>query len=153
MGKIYVITAGSYSDYHICGATTDYDRAVDMVSKLRRLGGYVTKDAEIEAFDDGVFAGNYGPLDKIEPADYWEVELRTGTKEATIRRYSAPKGQVVYVSCREGKGPWEEFNGYPRREKFTIYTVNSITAPDKEHAFKIACDEIAKYRANEEKLV
>ena len=153
MGKIYVITAGDYSDYHICGATTDYDRAADMVSKLRKLGGYVTEDAQIEELDDGAFAGNYGPLDKIEPADYWKVELRTGTKEPRIRQYSAPKGQAMYVTCREGKGDWEEYHGFPRREKFTIYTVNSITAPDKEHAFKIAFDEVAKYRANEEKLV
>ncbi len=25
--KIYIITKGSYSDYHICNVTTDYDKA------------------------------------------------------------------------------------------------------------------------------
>lgn len=46
--KIYIITKGEYSDYHICKATTDYEKA------KRYKEAYSTNwgDARIEIYED-----------------------------------------------------------------------------------------------------
>lgn len=41
--KIYVVTRGDYSDYHIITATTDYKRANEIAKKFK---------AEVEIYDD-----------------------------------------------------------------------------------------------------
>lgn len=45
--KIYVITSGSYSDYHICAVATDLDTAAE----LRELHTTKYDEAHIEEFD------------------------------------------------------------------------------------------------------
>lgn len=52
MDKIYVITSGAYSDYHIVTATTDYNLALKIKEKYDR---YITREDDvfcIEEYDD-----------------------------------------------------------------------------------------------------
>lgn len=52
MSKIYVITSGIYSDYHIVTATTDYNLALKIKEKYDR---YITNEDDvlcIEEYDD-----------------------------------------------------------------------------------------------------
>ena len=48
--KIYVITKGHYSDYHIITATTDEKMAYKIKEKFSGNGGY--DEADIEVFED-----------------------------------------------------------------------------------------------------
>lgn len=59
MGKkeIYVVTEGSYSDYHICGVFTDKEKAENFVNIYNRFSG---EYAEIETYEDGVMLNNNG---------------------------------------------------------------------------------------------
>lgn len=49
--KIYVITKGEYSDYHICAVVKDYDKAQILQKKFSGNFGI----AEIEEFDTEVY--------------------------------------------------------------------------------------------------
>lgn len=46
--KIYVVTRGTYSDYHIITATTDYDKAVAIKEKFSTK----YEEAKIEEYND-----------------------------------------------------------------------------------------------------
>lgn len=48
--KIYIITNGDYSDYHICNVTTDYQKAKRY---KEAYSGDIWGDARIEAYEDG----------------------------------------------------------------------------------------------------
>ena len=150
MSKIFVITAGEYSDYTVYGATTEPERAEEMRKIVdAHIKGH--GDAQIEEYEDGIFDSEC--LNTIVPAEYWRVEVRTGLDEASVSRYSGDQGETVRTSSISWKGPWEkDGRGYPRREIVTQYTVSGISACDKEHAFKIAMDEIAGYRVKKGEL-
>lgn len=47
--KIYAITKGKYSDYHICALTIDKDKA----EKIKRKYSDMYEDTQIEEFEDG----------------------------------------------------------------------------------------------------
>lgn len=131
--KIYVITAGEYSDYHICAVTTDPERA----EQLRRHyydEGY--NGAEIEEFIDG--DPDAGVCVDLRPI--WNVwrEVRN-----------------VWHACIE------EYINMPFQNEFELtdpkyICSNTSTAfrakvdvEDKEHALKIAQDKFAKMMAEE----
>ncbi len=62
--KIYAITKGEYSDYHICALTVDKDRA----KKLKEMFSEGGREANIEEYEDGA----------IETMDLrWCVDLET----------------------------------------------------------------------------
>ena len=118
--KVYVITAGHYSDYHICGVATDPESA----ENLRLLSSDTwSGEARIETFDTqevperpktyfDILASDEFGLTKC-----WEKPMIDGEEY-----------HINHVTCgRFG------------------YAVNVI-APDKEHAAKIASDLIAQYK-------
>lgn len=47
--KIYIITKGDYSDYHICNVTTDYQKA----KRYEEAYSDNWDDARIEVYEDG----------------------------------------------------------------------------------------------------
>ena len=150
MSKIYVITAGDYSDYTIYGVTTDPDRAKDMREKLNAYFGS-RETVEIEEYEDGKFDNE--SIDSYVPTKYYCVEARTGSNEVTVSDYMDNDFQSIRVSSYKETGPWEGSpNGYPRREIYTQYIVKGIKAEDEDHAIKIAIDEITKYRVQKGEL-
>lgn len=66
--KIYVVTRGDYSDYHIITATTDFERADEIAKKFK---------GEIEIYDDSkMYLKNiyFVSFDPSGDVDYCELE-------------------------------------------------------------------------------
>lgn len=120
--KAYVITKGSYSDYHICAVTLDKSRA----EKLKKL-------------------------------------LYENYEEATIEEYTLNEykenGDVYYVDFPDDAPPTiglDEYDGSYLSENVpcVIDWYNPIRvfvrAKDEQHAVKVAKDEYAKWKAEQE---
>ena len=128
--KIYVITAGEYSDYHICAVTTDKERA-EFLKKW-----YYGYDTQIEEFIDG----DYEDVpDTVEFIPVWYVDVREDGNVATctIDRYVSqeriPDATFEFVRsfCDDNR----------------LHFKGILAAQDKEHAIKIVKDKRAKMLA------
>lgn len=77
MGKIYVITDGEYSDYHVVAATTDKKKA----EKIRReITDYrFGCSARIEIYEDGEIGEEVYGVALVSKdgliKDYWETDV------------------------------------------------------------------------------
>lgn len=70
--KVYVITRGEYSDYHICAVTLDKERA----ERLKVIYSSYLEDAEIEVFDTESDKDESGLVPyKVERPDSSEPEI------------------------------------------------------------------------------
>ena len=135
--KIYIVTRGEYSDYGILAAFLDKAKAEQFVEKYNRGVNYDPDKAEIEEYEEGV-PFDFNTLDIYEVRFYYDIGARDATKVAlddsydyqNIPRVRTPRGNV-YSS-------W-------------AYLV-TVAAKDEEHAFKIACDTLAKWKAEQEGL-
>jgi len=120
--KIYVITAGCYSDYHICAATTDKDKA----ERLKVLFENSYGGSEIEEYEDGAFdsilSGKYKPYSVL----FEQNGSICSVKNADIEYFV----EEVYLP-RYGRG------------------VVRCLARDEEHAKKVAIDRYAKAKAEQ----
>lgn len=126
---IYVITRGEYSDYYVCGATTDRKRA-EYLQKLYTDGLY---HAEIEEYVDG--DPEAGPCKDLKPI--WCVNLTDGGMwYAWVVSYS-----IVPFT-----------NSYEFVNDIGTMFVATVMAEDEEHAIKIAQDQMAKMLAEKEGL-
>lgn len=128
--KVYVITQGSYSDYHICGVVIDRKVAEQMVDRLNRMSSWYS-DANIEEYDtdeqESILSGNL---------TIYGVRLSS-------------KGKVIRV-CKHDEFPLtyrQKFNSVEKCwNEFDIVVV----AKDEDHAKKIAQDIFAEYKYREE---
>lgn len=131
--KIYVITAGEYSDYHICAVTTDPDRA----EKLRKhyySEGY--EGAEIEEFIDG--DPEAGDCKNLRPV--WNVWMEAQRVwHAAVEKYTNGQRRnefelvnPKYICCNTS----------------TVFRAK-IDVETKEQALKIAQDKFAKMMAED----
>lgn len=123
--KIYVVTQGTYSDYHIVAATTDRELAEKIAAK---------------------FSNNYDKCDVKEYSDA-EVMLRPAW-----HIYFDKAGNVINTSacdCAYDYGNvgrcWEYSYGQ-------CGVVASVTAEDLESAIKIAAEKRAQYLAEKQGL-
>lgn len=119
--KVYIITKGSYSDYHICAATLDKNTAVKMAKKFSGdgWGDTVIEEYVLDDFTEGdrfmycVTFGNYGISCHFE-------------------EYEHTENIVYHKNARTGE------------DCMIVY----VKAQDEEHAIKIAQDRRAEYLAN-----
>lgn len=122
--KVYVITQGDYSDYHICAVTLDKELAEKLCKVYSNLKYYPYFDpAQIEEYD------LQQSMDDVRIM--YRVEIDCGDIEVTEDRY-------------ENK---EDVFG--DKNYFTAY----VLARDQEHAVKIAQDRRAEYLAKKEGIV
>lgn len=151
MSKIYVITAGEYSDYQVYGTTTDPERA-EIMKKIVDAHLGTLGDAEIEEYEDGIFEDER--LSTIVPVEYWRVYLKTGSSEVTAYKISADRGKTMEIHEWPFRGKWEYDRNRmcPVREVGTEYLVTYIRADSEEEAIKIAVDQIMKYRVEKGEL-
>lgn len=122
--KIYIVTAGEYSDYHIVAVTRDKDKA-ETIKKLYQSEAY-SDDAEVEEWEDDVI------IDK----PIYQVE-QNSTEINVSREKMHSEGSLNQVYFNKWFKP-----------TYTVY----VQADDEEHAKKIAFDLIAKYKAEKEGL-
>lgn len=131
--KIYVITAGEYSNYHICAVTTDPERA----EKLRKFYFKESYDgAEIETYLDG--DPEVGVIPQLRPI--WQVKLSAGRKwDARIDTYTD----------QEFQNSFELTDPKYICDTCSIIFRAKIDAADEKHALKIAQDMFFKLMAEE----
>lgn len=120
--KIYVVTQGEYSDYHIVAATTDYELAKKIAAKFSDT----YHDCEIEEYIDAEIM--------IGPA--WIIYFdKAGNVESTR------ECDCAYDYSHIGKV--YENNIYWGRPGIWVY----VSADNLESAIKIAAEKHAKYLA------
>lgn len=141
--KIYVITKGEYSDYHICATTTDKDRAEFLREMASTIGEY-GEEAKIEEFDD------YAELNPIKGElykVYWICDDSGNCKGVFTSQEFYPYGNYLDEAMRFEE---EELHGEITREKLSgggYGYICLVVAESKEKAEKIGIDMIQKYRA------
>lgn len=122
--KIYIVTKGIYSDYHIICATPDKEqaeRAVKLFSDMWDIAG-------IEEFDSDDIKAI--PDDTCE----WVVEFTHHNHELYSIEQNKEK-HIFHNNCY--------YNEFYKR-----YVVH-VNAKDEDHAVKIARDEFTRYLAQE----
>ena len=123
--KVYVVTEGDYSDYHIVGVCTSKESA----ERIRQLASSDYHEAQIEEYEADRF--NVEPTYKY----YYVRVLKDGAVEVSV-------GSCIY-------SPYEVYDYRRARGSVTAFVVD-VFAQDEEHAKKIAFDCIAKYKAERE---
>lgn len=123
MAKVYVITAGSYSDYHICAVTLDPEKAKVLEKFYTKHG---CEPAGIEEYE----------------ADYPYDRIESGCMMYNV--WFGPLGEVMkvdstYATYRESTYGWG--GGGVRAE---------VWAKDEKSAIKIAAERRAVYLAEKE---
>lgn len=125
MAKVYVITAGEYSCYHICAVALDLETA----ERLKRLHSTYYDEAMIEEFDTTEPAAVSGEIVPI-----YSVKIYTdSTVICNIDHY---------VLASEPFTP--EFEIREDWNRPPLIFVMKTKARDSEHAIKIAADAHAK---------
>ena len=120
--KVYVITHGKYSDYHICAIAA----TKEMAEKLRVF------------YSDQFDQANIGE---------WEVEENLGERQIPNRKYytvEKDRSGKLYITNEfywDGYGV-DMFVGY-----YNGYYEVNVMADDEDSALKIGADKIAQYEA------
>lgn len=130
--KIYVITKGSYSDYHICAVTANKEKA----KQLERLFSGICDQAYIEEYDTGEFSF----IKKDEKCfDVLKIKGNIEVKETNLDLYEIDNEAKV--------------SPYYRRREDILGIKTIVIAKDEEHAIKIAQDRFAEYEAEQKGIV
>lgn len=132
--KIYVITAGSYSDYHICAVSEDEQKAELLAKKFSSLGD----DANIEEFDteDNERILSYKCLyDCYEDLIFQQTPITV--KECSFEFVTDKSFCVEEIRF----GPYHKSHVVVNK----LHVV--VNADNEEQALKIAADKFAQYKA------
>lgn len=120
--KVYVITSGEYSEYHICAVTLDKEYA-ETLSKL--FGDYRSDKANIEI---------------------WDTDTKINFTPGMVPYRVVFEGTKVVTCCRISiKEFYEEDRIWMYEDRGYV----TLEAVDEKHAIKIASDMYAKYRAEQ----
>lgn len=120
--KVYVVTQGSYSDYHICAVLLEKSKA-EAICKLLRSEWF---EPNIEEYE----------TDVVEP-------LLNGNKVYDVSLYE--NGSAVAYEMSDPTYYIADINKvikYRGREAFFV----KVFAKDEAHALKVGIDKIHKYR-------
>lgn len=124
--KVYVITKGAYSDYHICGVSLDKN----MADKIAEGCSDSYEDAEVEVYDTEEFS----PL--LKGGSLFFVRLVYGTNEIEVceEDWDCTLGRINKV--------------IPMIRNQGCFTY--VIAQDEEHARKIGSDILFQYKYEKE---
>lgn len=128
--KLYAITAGDYSDYHIVALTSDYKKALKIVRIMKKEAESRDPDYEIEEYEDG----------------FVDEFLRRSDEGKSIYSvmYDAQHKRICNVAD-EGCGFY--VNATIKHAGVQSMFITEVKAKSKEEATKIAADRFAKYFA------
>lgn len=135
--KIYIVTCGEYSDYGILAAFLDKTKAEAFVEKYNRPDGYYDR-AEIEEYEEGI------PFD-FNSHDIYKVRFYEGTDRAPDVTKTELNDSFMYQNIPRVVAP---SSSYISNWSHLV----TVAAKDEKHAFKIACDTLAKWKAEKEGL-
>lgn len=121
MSKVYVITSGCYSDYHICGVATDKEKANLLAERFSTSH----HTAEVEEYDTDDMA-EYLRFRNTYSCQYIDKTKRIVISESN---YIYPEKSDFMVT----------------KTAYGLYVY--VNADTKEMALKKASDMFAKYRA------
>ncbi len=122
--KIYVVTRGDYSDYHIVAATTDHELAKKIAAKFSNDWG----ECDIEEYDDAEVM--------LKPA--WYIYFDKAGNVCNTTECDSAYSYNRIGEVQERNSLWYSGN-------YHIYVV--VSADDLESAIKIAAEKRAKYLA------
>ena len=121
--RIYVVTEGDYSDYHICGVAID----INIAKMIAKLHSDKTHTANIETYNTDEYTGN--------EKKQWFVKFY---------RKDPPEAYSKYFDFKiTRKLPYVEKGRAYSEVEYVVY----VQADDEAHALKIAEDTLAKYKA------
>ena len=123
--KVYVITKGDYSDYHICAVALDLAKA----EKLAKIFTDSYEDAVVEDFD----------TEEVAPLLEGRIPYRVTFYRQRATSVSNDIGNPTFTPRVEDYREWAGPLGATMR----VY----LYAPDEATALKIAQDKRAKYLA------
>ena len=131
--KLYAVTKGEYSDYHIIALTADKDVAEKLAKKYsNRTNAYCfTEDAEVEEYEDGVVL-----LDR----DCYFVRVQGGNVTEVV----APNTEETWFYDEE-----ELYNKTVSGDRTNGY-YTYVLARNQDEAAKIGKDRVMKYIASRE---
>lgn len=124
MSKVYIVTSGDYSDYHICAASLDKERAEILAEKYTdRFDDAEVEEYELDEFFEEAKQGYfwYWCWCKIENGMFGQVEVRQ------LDSYGTDVVGKVVKSLRH--------------EQLFV----DVLAENDEHARKIAAEKFATY--------
>jgi len=125
MREVYVVTAGSYSDYHILGVF-DYETLAD------KIVAFDPGNRDIRIFDLNDASSLY----------------RNGFAPFSVTLQDDKRPYIRLSEGDPGDSLWTEWPDTPPR--FISGGRINVWARDKEHALKIASDKRAEYLAAQE---
>lgn len=129
--KVYVITKGAYSDYHICGVATDKKKA----EILRKAFSNICDKAEIETYETDQF------ITEIESGfKLYDCALKDG-EDLSISTYLYGLDCLDYMTDSDFR-----VRRFSKGWCAPGYGIK-VWAKDEDHARKIAADKIAEYKA------
>ena len=124
--KIYVITKGCYSDYHICAVTTNRKKA----NKLSKIMSDRYDDAEIETYESDEY------VDLIDRGFCaYLVDFVDGIYTISHVSKVDDHESIEYIA-------WNRITPRMNKKEYYVY----VRAKDEEHAKKIAQDLMAEYK-------
>lgn len=126
--KVYVITKGEYSDYHICAVSTNKEKAELLQKAFKGNGSW--SEARIETYE----------------TDKYITEVESG-----LKLYRCVMDTAFGITIEESDLDCiedQDYNvrGYEDMGHYWVY----VWAKDEDHARKIAADKIAEYMAKKE---
>lgn len=136
--KIYIVTSGEYSDYGILAAFLDKSKAEAFAQKYNRGVDYDPDRAEIEEYEEGM------PFD-FNSNDIYEVLFHEGTDKAPDVTLTELNDSFGYQNIPRVIAP-------PSSYVSSWSHLVTVAAKDADHALKIACDYLAKWKAEKEGL-
>lgn len=131
--KIYIITKGDYSDYHICAATTDENVAKNLLQLYRDRW----EEPIIETYDD------VAARDVLHGGRIWDVFINS--KNTAFRACEQYNSVAVPANINQVERI-EDWMLCGENEDYII----SVVAKSKQHAEKIAQDIFAEYKYNKQ---
>ena len=133
--KIYIVTCGEYSDYCILAVFLDKTKAEAFAQRYNR-GDQQYDEARIEEYEDGV------PFD-FETMNVYAVRFYDDGSYDIVKKelHNIYDFQRALPSVTAPNSTFV-------RHKYIV----TVAAKDEEHAFKIACDALAKWKAEKEGL-
>ena len=140
--KVYVVTQGEYSDYHIAAVFTNKDDAVHFCAAYndKEVKEWYDDPLEIEEYEVGKVIAN-----QLQPVRHVEAHFYS---DGDIHFDYINKSYISYEKCRDTV--IADF----KKDNTPIYTLYFTTSVDKSYKQieKIAKDKMAQWQAEREGL-